>query len=97
MTWLAVSRALLTALAHVHRGEQLSFQWVLGRPLAPVAVPNHVEGLAHESWLGALLLAPFGPPPPMDAEAREALRIKQAEPGWQAVGRVAVRAKSREP
>jgi hypothetical protein len=90
----AVNRAVLTALAHVHKGEYLALQWALGRPLAPTAVSNHVEGMAHESWLGALLLAPFGPPPPMDAEARGALRSKQAEPGWQLAGRVAVQATS---
>jgi hypothetical protein len=90
----AVNRALLTALAHLRPGEHLALQWVLGRALAPAAVPNHVEGLAHESWLGALLLAPFGPPPPMDAEVRAALRSKQAEPGWQLTGRMAVQAGS---
>ncbi len=89
-----VSRAMLIALAHMRRGERLSIQWVLGRTLAPMAVPNHLEGLGHESWLGALLLAPFGPPPPLDAEARNALRAKQAEPGWRAALRVAVKAKS---
>ncbi len=89
-----VSRALLTALAHLRRGERLSLQWVLGRPLAAMSVPNRLEGLGHESWLGALLLAPFGPPPPMDAEAREALRMKQAQPGWQTIGRLAVKAKT---
>lgn len=89
-----VNRALLTALARLHKGERLVLQWVLGRALPPVAVPNHASGLAHESWLGALLLAPFGPPSPMDAEARGALRSKQAEPGWRLTGRVAVQAKS---
>jgi hypothetical protein len=88
----AVNRALLTALAHLHQGERLALQWTLGRALAPVAVPNHASGLAHESWLGALLLAPFGPPPSLDAEVRNALRSKQAEPGWQLTGRVAVQA-----
>jgi hypothetical protein len=89
-----VSRAMLTALAQVRRGERLSVQWVLGRALAAVAVPNHLEGLGRESWLGALLVAPFAPPQPADVEVRNALRAKQAEPGWQAVGRVAVKAKS---
>jgi hypothetical protein len=88
-----VSRAMLTALAQVHRGERLGVQWVLGRSLAPMAVPNHLDGLGRESWLGALLVAPFGAPPPADVEVRNALRAKQAEPGWQAVGRVAVTAK----
>ena len=85
-----VSRAMLTALAHLHRGEHLTVQWVLARPLAPVAVPNHLEGLGRESWLGALLVAPFGSPPVADADVRNALRAKQAEPGWRAVGRIAV-------
>jgi hypothetical protein len=90
-----VNRAMLTALAHMHRGERLSVQWVLGRSFTPVAVPNHLEGLGRESWIGALLLAPFGPPPVADVEVRNALRAKQAEPGWRVVGRIAVRAKSK--
>jgi hypothetical protein len=88
-----VSRAMLTALAQVRRGERLCVQWVLGRSLAPMAVPNRLDGLGRESWLGALLVAPFGTPPVADVELRNALRAKQAEPGWQAVGRVAVQAK----
>jgi len=89
-----VSTAMLTALAHLHRGERLSVQWVLGRQLAPLAVPNHLDSLPQESWLGALLLAPFVSPQAADVEVRNALRAKQAEPGWQAVGRVAVKAKT---
>jgi RecA/RadA recombinase len=88
-----VNRAILTALAHVRRGERLSLQWVLARSLAPVAVPNRLEGVGRESWLGALLVAPFGPPAPADVEVRNALSAKQAEPGWRVVGRIAVTAK----
>ncbi len=91
---ISVSRAILTAMAQARRGEQLSLQWVLGRSLAPVAVPNHLDSLGQESWLGALLVAPFAPPRAVDAEVRNALRVKQAEPGWQAVGLVGVKAKS---
>ena len=91
---MGVSRAILTALAQARRGEQLSLQWVLGRSLAPVAVPNHLDSLGQESWLGALLVAPFAPPRAVDAEVRTALRVKQAEPGWQAVGRIGVKAAS---
>jgi hypothetical protein len=87
-----VNRAILTALAHLHRGEHLTMQWVLGRSVAPMSVPNHLEGLGRESWVGALLVAPFGPPAPADVEVRNALRVKQAEPGWRAVGRLAVKA-----
>jgi TraM recognition site of TraD and TraG/Type IV secretory system Conjugative DNA transfer len=89
-----ISRALLTALTSLRGSECLVLQWSLGRPLAPMAVPNRLEGLAHESWLGAVLLASFGPPPPLDAEARNALRAKQAEPGWQAALRLGVHATS---
>jgi hypothetical protein len=91
---VGTSRAILTALAQLHRGEHLSIQWILGRSLAAVAVPNHLEGLGRESWIGALLLAPFGTPPQADIEVRNAVRAKQAEPGWRAVGRVAVKAKT---
>jgi hypothetical protein len=92
----SVNRALLTALAHVGGDERLTLQWVLGRSLAPLAIPNHLVGLGRESWLGALLLAPFSAPPPADAELRGAIRAKQGEPGWQAVGRIGVSAGSPE-
>ncbi|MHB8242648.1 MAG: type IV secretory system conjugative DNA transfer family protein [Solirubrobacteraceae bacterium] len=91
----SVSRALLTALAHVELGEALTLQWVLARPIAAVAVPNHLAGLGRESWLGALLLAPFMAPGTADVEVRNALRVKQGAPGWQAVGRIGVKAASR--
>jgi hypothetical protein len=88
-----LSRALLTALAHLHTGEHLSVQWILGRTLAPTTVPHDPQVIGRESWIGALLLAPFGPPS-ADAELRTALRTKHGEPGWRAVGRVAVIAKT---
>lgn len=87
-----VSRALLTAIAHVRKDERLILQWFLGSPLPAMAVPNRLDGLAHESWAGALLSAPFGGPGPTDAELRNALRAKQAEPGWRMAGRVGVQA-----
>jgi hypothetical protein len=92
----SVNRAILTALAHINGDERLTLQWVLGRSLAPLAIPNHLAGLGRESWLGALLLAPFSAPPPADAELRGAIRAKQATAGWQAVGRIGVSAGSPE-
>ena len=86
-----VSRALLTALAHPHKHECVAVQWILGRSLPALAVPNRLEAVGRESWLGALLRAPFGPPPPVDVEVRDAVRVKQSEPGWRAVGRIAVK------
>jgi hypothetical protein len=89
-----VNRAMLTALAQVRRGERLSVQWVLGRSINAVSVPNHLENATRESWIGALLLAPFGPPQPMDVEVRNALRTKQGQPGWRVIGRIGVQANS---
>lgn len=91
---LGLSRALLTALSQVRRGEYLSLQWVLGRSVAAVAVPNHLVGVTPESWLGALALAPWRAPQPADVEVRNALRAKHSEPGWLGIGRVAVLAKT---
>lgn len=91
----AVALGLLTALAHVRGQETLVLQWVLGSRLAPRVVPNTPTGQTHESWLRALTLAPFGTPPVTDSEARTALRAKQGEPGWRALGRIAVQAASR--
>jgi hypothetical protein len=90
-----ISVALLTALAHVGRDEVLALQWVLHRPLVPVAVPQRLELRRQESWLGAILTAPFEGARPADAETISALRAKQAVAGWRAVGRIAVRAGSR--
>jgi hypothetical protein len=88
------NRAILTALGGARRGERLAIQWLLGRSLAPIAVPNQLIGWDAESWLGALLLAPFTPPQAIDPNARNALREKQGEPGWHAALRVGVLAKS---
>jgi Type IV secretory system Conjugative DNA transfer len=85
-----ISRAVLSALAQVHRHECLVLQWVLVRSLPAVAVPNRLVLWDSESWVGALLLAPFSPPHQVDPEVRQALRVKQSEPGWRAVGRLAV-------
>lgn len=89
-----LSRALLSALAHVRRGERLSLQWLLGRSVGASAVPSQVSEWANESWWRALTTAPFRAPRPMDAEARTALRQKLAEPGRRASLRLGVSAKT---
>lgn len=86
----AVSRALLTALSDLHRGEQLVIQWLLVRPLSAAVVPSRLTSLGPESWVTALLLAPLAPPRPLDSDVRQALRIKQQEPGWRASARIGV-------
>ncbi|HVE45139.1 MAG TPA: type IV secretory system conjugative DNA transfer family protein [Acidimicrobiales bacterium] len=88
----ALARSLLTALAHIEQGEQLILQWVLGRRLAPRVVPTRTSHQHPESWVQALLRAPLRSPTPLDSEARRAQRDKQSEPGWRAVGRIAVAA-----
>jgi RecA/RadA recombinase len=92
---VGVSRAVLTALAHVGRGEMLGLQWVLRRSVIPTAVSNQIDGVAYESWLAGMVAAPFRSPRQPDAELRGALRAKHGEPGWQLVGRLAVRAASK--
>jgi hypothetical protein len=84
------SRALLTALAQTHKHEYLTLQWVLARRLPPRSVPSQAKGLSQESWLRALLIAPFSPPQPLDAERRSSLTEKYATPGWRAIGRIGV-------
>ena len=90
-----VSRAILTALAHVGRDEALLLQWVLATRLQPEVVPSRIEQLHPESMWKAVLRAPFVGPSPADAETRGSLKDKRSEPGWRTIGRIAVRAASR--
>ena len=90
-----VNRAILTALANVHGNERTSLLWTLGRPLRPFAVPNHLTSLPSDSWLKDLARAPFASRRPIDTDARNALRDKQALPGWKVAGFVGVHATGR--
>lgn len=89
-----VARALLTVLAQAGAKEHLVLQWVLGPHLRPVVVPTKVAGHLGDTWPRALLAAPWATPMPLDTEARSALRTKQGEAGWRAIGRIAVKAAS---
>lgn len=86
-----VSRALLTALAGVGPHETLILQWLLGAPLRPAVVPS-ATGNPDQGWIDALLLQALDGGRPVDAEARQARRAKQATAGWRMIGRIAVRA-----
>ncbi len=92
-----VNRAILTALAQLHRGERLSIQWILGRSLPAVAVPNHLEGLGQESWIGALLLAPFGSRHRQISSCVTPCVLSKSEAGWQAVGAGGRQGQDHEP
>jgi hypothetical protein len=91
----SVSRSTLTVLAHAHRNECLVLQWVLARSLPALAVANRVDAFGPESWTRALLLAPFSAPKSADTEVRNAVRLKQSEPGWQVVARIGASSSTR--
>lgn len=90
-----VNGALLTAVAHVGRSEALLLRWVLQSALAPSAVPSKIEHLHDESFMKALLRAPFQTPGPADADTRSSLRDKRGPGGWRVIGKIAVLAASR--
>lgn len=93
---IGISRGLLAALSGVHGQESVTLQWWLGPVRRPIAVPVKHPGVASESWGRALLTAAVIPPQELDSDARNALRRKQGEPGWRAVGRIAVAAATQE-
>lgn len=89
-----ISKALLTALAHVGRGERLVLQWHLGRQLSPTVVPTRLDARSQQSWMHSLLTAPVSGNKLVDSEQRYALRHKQSESGWTVAGRLGVHAHS---
>lgn len=86
------SRATLAALSHVGNNETVRLLWWLGTPLRPFAVPNHLDAIPSDSWLKDLAFAALGKKVPVDPERRNALRTKQALPGWKAAGYIGVHA-----
>lgn len=90
----AVSRSVLSALSDLKAGETLSLMWVLGPTLLPIAVPNRVEQISGNSLVKDVALTAVGKQIAVDADARNALKAKQAEPGWKAAGRIGVLAES---
>jgi hypothetical protein len=88
---MAASRTLLTALSVVGRGEQVVVQVVLSGTARASVVPRDLRQSRSESWLGALVTAPFIAPQPADAELLSAMRVKHDEPGWRGSIAVGVR------
>lgn len=85
-----VSRALLTAIGHARRGEEVVLQWQLLAVMPPQWVGSkseHAEPLPMS--VGDILLGRRGH---LDGEARTALRAKRALPVWRCVCRAAVKA-----
>jgi hypothetical protein len=85
------SRALLTVLGGTARDERLILQWVLGRSLPPMVVSNKTQPTSG-TQAPSLITTLFSSSLPVDAEQRRALSAKRSEPGWRAVGRIAVAA-----
>lgn len=88
-----VSASLLRALAAPRADEVILLTWTLTKRLPARAVPGSVR-LPPESLPAAIVSAPFTPGRKPDADTRQALKVKQAEPGWRVIGRLAVRAAS---
>lgn len=85
-----VSRGLLAALDGLAQGEQVTLTWLLGPGRRSVVVPVTHSPQVSESWPRALVSAAVVPPKEVDSEARRALRAKQGEAGWRAVGRIGI-------
>ena len=88
----ALAGGLLAALGSVASDELLILQWILGPVRRPLFVTTKTPGVHSDSLALSVALAPFGGPGELDAPARRALLAKQGEPGWRAIGRLAVRA-----
>jgi hypothetical protein len=88
----AVCRALLTALASVRSGESLVLQWQLIRAVAPLPVGSSAREPESRSLASDVSRMLLGGSPPLDSEARSALRAKRSLPGWRVVGRIGAHA-----
>lgn len=89
----AACRALLTALSGVEAGESLTLQWQLIGVAPSRAVGSSERTHSSGSWLTDASRALLGGSPPLDAEARGAMRSKRSVPGWRVVGRIGTHAK----
>lgn len=87
-----LSAGLLSGLQHLHRGESVTLQWLLGPPL-PRAVAKSATATELQSPQNAIERLIY--PPRMDAEEARVRNRKQAEPVFGAVGRIAVAASTR--
>lgn len=70
------TRAILTALLNVHRGEWLELRWQFGPVQRPQNVGSSHSPMLSESWPLALTTAAVRAPGDLDADARQALRRK---------------------
>jgi hypothetical protein len=87
-----ISRGLLVALGRARGSEIVELDWRLGPVRRAQSVGSQHTGVVSESWPLALAEAAIRSPGDLDAEARQALRQKRAEPGWRLLGQIAVAA-----
>jgi hypothetical protein len=85
------SRAVITALAEARGEERLVLQWILGRTVPARVVPTNTTRQSG-FWVDRILEIAGLSVQPIDAESRRALSVKQSDPGWRVIGRIAVRA-----
>ena len=85
-----VSRAVLGAVVSASGSSTVVMQWVLGRRVSAMPVPNRLTYLPSESWSIQAIQALLPSTSPVDGEQRRALRAKKSEPAFRLVGRIAV-------
>ena len=86
-------RAVLAALMHVRKGEQLTLQLVLGPRRVPLAVPDNSPSSIVAPWWQVML---YGNGGTVDSEKRSALRAKVCDHGFAATVRIGVVAATAE-
>ena len=89
------SQSLLAALSDVGSDEVLILRWILGRTRQPLAVSANTSAPSSSSAVGDLIGVVLSGRRKADSEERSALRIKQSEHGWRALGLLGVRASGR--
>jgi hypothetical protein len=88
----SVSRSILSSLSSTGPGESVMLQWLIGPRLRPSSARRNQMKPA-ESWGDVLRAAAVGQPV-LDHDERKELNLKQGEPGFRTVGRIAVTAKT---
>jgi hypothetical protein len=89
-----VAHSLLTALTYLERGEAGAIQWTLGPVVRPRSVANQTTASFSGNPLAILGKAALAGPGDLDSDAVRALRMKSALPGWEAVLRIGVTART---
>jgi len=93
---VSLSQTLVSALGQLARDETVVIQWMIGRRLPPMAVPNAIDTLPTGSAISRTARLLVGEQQPVDPERRRALRDKVTEPGFGATCRIGVHADGKQ-